>query len=82
MLTLREAKLANGNRRESASVVVGYGKRSLMRKVERVTEMRDPGTGVRTGGMRECRDHLMLRVIALISSVGTTLSQQCWIAGF
>ena len=37
-------------------------------------------TGVRTGGMRECRVHLMLCVIALISSAGTSLSTvlDCW----
>ena len=57
VLTLREVKLANGID-ESASVVVGHGKISLMRKVERVTEMRDPCHGARTGGVRECRDHL------------------------
>ena len=54
-LTLREEKLANGID-EAAAVVVGHGKTSLMRKVERVTEMRDPCPGVRAGGMRDCRD--------------------------
>ena len=33
-------------------------------------------TGVRTGGVRECRYHLMLGVIALISSAGP-FSQRC-----
>ena len=42
-------------RRQLSSVT---GKISLMRKVERVTEMQNPCTGVRTDGMRECRDHL------------------------
>ena len=65
---------------ESAWAVVGYGKISLMSEVERVTEMRVLSTGVRTGGMRECRDHLMLCVIALITSEGTTLTTvlDCW----
>ena len=30
---------------------------TAMREVEHVTEMRDPCTCVRTGRMRECRDH-------------------------
>ena len=76
ILTLREFNLANGID-ESASVVVDYGMVSLMSEFERVTEMRDLSTSVRTRGMRECRDHLKL---ALISSAGTSLSTvlDCW----
>ena len=72
VLTFREVKLASGID-ESASVVVDNG-------MVRVTDMRDLSTGVRTGGMRECWDHLMLCVIALISSAGTTFSTvlDCW----
>ena len=53
---------------------------SPMSEIKRVTEMRDLSTSVRTGGMRECQDHLMLCVIALISSAGTTLTTvlDCW----
>ena len=42
--------------------------------VERATEMRDQSTGVRTGGMRECRDHLM-------PCIRGPLSQHCWTVG-
>ena len=49
-------KLANGID-ELASVVVEYGMGSLMREVDRVTVVRDPFSGFRTGGMRECWDH-------------------------
>ena len=58
---------------KSASAV-GYGMVSPMSEIKRVTEMRDLSTSFRTGGMREYQDHLMLCVIALISSAGTNLT--------
>ena len=56
---------------ESASFVVDYVMVSLMSELS---------TGVRAGGMRECWDHSMLCVIALVSSAGTSLSTvlDCW----
>ena len=59
----RVLKLAHGID-ELPSFVVGCGMVSPMscffevQEVERVTVLRDQSTGVRTGGMRECRDRL------------------------